>query len=60
MNTTSSNKAEYKAPEIVQIDLDNEISLALESTPPDTAPGEGGGVYVPGLIKDDPYRNGWA
>lgn len=48
------------APEIVQIDLDNEISLALESTPPDTAPGEGGGVYVPGLIKDDPYRNGWA
>ena len=31
----------YIQPEIRFIQLDNEISLALESNPPDTAPGEG-------------------
>ena len=30
----SSKKSSYKAPEIVCIQLDNEISLQLESTPP--------------------------
>ncbi len=51
MNTQNSNiqtensdfsikKQSYIQPEITLIQLDNEISLALESTPPDTAPGE--------------------
>lgn len=36
MNKIHNNhsKLTYNAPEIVQIRLDNEISLALESTPP--------------------------
>jgi len=52
MNTQNSNiqteksdfsikKQSYIQPEIRFIQLDNEISLALESNPPDTAPGEG-------------------
>ena len=52
MNTQNSNiqtensdfsikKLSYIQPEIRFIQLDNEISLALESNPPDTAPGEG-------------------
>jgi hypothetical protein len=34
MKTQNSDKLKYKIPEIVKIKLDNEISLALESTPP--------------------------
>ncbi len=34
MKIQNSDKRNYKIPEIVKIKLDNEISLALESTPP--------------------------
>lgn len=34
-----TNHKKYLAPEIKMIEIDNEISLALESTPPD-GPGE--------------------
>jgi hypothetical protein len=38
-NTISISKSIYCQPQIVCIELDNEISLALESTPP-PGPGE--------------------
>jgi len=34
MKTQYKAKGEYKAPIIIQIQLDNEISLQLQSTPP--------------------------
>jgi len=34
MNTQNKQKREYRIPVMEQIRLDNEISLALESTPP--------------------------
>jgi hypothetical protein len=44
MNTlTNNSKREYNSPDIEYIKLDNEISLALESTP---APGPGEPGYI--------------
>ncbi len=47
-------KKKYKAPEIVKIELDNEISLALESEPP-IGPEEGAKL-TPEYLKNDPFR----
>lgn len=30
----------YKSPEIIEIKIDTDISMAMESSPPDNAPGE--------------------
>ena len=40
MNTENLYKKHYCAPQLTEITLDAEISLAMESSPPNTAPGE--------------------
>ena len=49
-----AEKRMYTCPEIVSIELDNEISLALESSPPN-GPGEGIGQLQ--LYENDPFKN---
>jgi hypothetical protein len=52
-----TEKRMYSSPEIELIKLDNEISLALESMPPD-GPGEGAGASLtPEYMKNDPFKN---
>jgi len=50
-----SQKSDYKIPEINRIELDNEISLQLESTPP-PAPGETSQA-APEYFTNDPYKS---
>jgi len=52
MNTQNIKKRKYSIPVMQQIRLDNEISLALESTPP-IGPMEGA-LYEPDLVSNDP------
>ncbi len=54
MKTPLENKIikTYRAPKIERIRLDNEISLALESTPP-TGPSES---KAPEYFNNDPFR----
>ena len=58
MKTTekTTKKRIYNRPEIVCVELDNEISLALQSTPPD-GPGETS-MLTPEYMKNDPFKNG--
>ena len=51
MNT---EKLSYSAPLIERIELDNEIALQLESTPP-KAPGEAN-LQIPEYFSEDPFR----
>jgi hypothetical protein len=51
MNTTNQT---YSAPEIERIELDNEIALQLESTPP-KAPGEAH-LIAPEYMSNDPFK----
>ena len=51
MNTQNQT---YSAPEIERIDLDNEIALQLESTPP-KAPGEAH-LNAPEYISNNPFK----
>ena len=51
----ANNKKEYFAPKIVNVVLDNEISLALESEPP-IGPGESQ-LLTPEFLKQDPFKN---
>ena len=51
MNTT---KKQYKLPQIERIELDNEIALQLESTPP-KAPGETK-LNTPDYFNNDPFK----
>ena len=62
MKTTNdiSKKRCYSTPQIEQILLDNEISLALESTTPPEGPGESGTGYAPEYMKNDPFKNNMA
>lgn len=47
-------KKKYESPGIEIIYLDNEIALALESTPPE---GPGEGAYLsPEYLNNDPYK----
>lgn len=57
MKTTEkkSEKRKYVNPVIFCIELDNEISLALESSPPD-GPGEGIGQSLE-HFQNDPFKN---
>lgn len=50
-----TEKRMYYCPEIILIELDNEISVALESAPP-VGPGEGASL-APEFKHFDPYRN---
>ena len=52
MNTQNPN---YSAPMIERIELDNEIALQLESTPP-KAPGEAH-LQVPEYFSNDPFKS---
>lgn len=51
MNT---NKQTYIVPQVELIELDNEIALQLESTPP-TAPGEAK-LNAPEYFNNDPFK----
>jgi len=46
----------YLNPTIEIVKLDNEISLALQSAPPE-GPGEGGASLSPEFMHNNPYRN---
>jgi hypothetical protein len=48
-------KKTYTTPQVELIFLDNEISLALESSPPE-GPDEGA-LISPEFMHNDPYRN---
>lgn len=55
MNTTKmTTKRIYNCPEILCIELDNKISLALESNPP-AGPDEGV-LFTPKFISPDPFK----
>ncbi len=61
MKTKMENiqKRTYSSPQIERIELDNEISLALESATPPEAPGyEGGslGSNAPDYFNNDPFK----
>jgi hypothetical protein len=58
MKTTEKiiGKRIYISPALQLIKLDNEISLALQSAPPD-GPGEGGASLTPGYMKIDPFKS---
>ena len=62
MKTIETNKNTekriYSSPTLVRIELDNEISLALESTPP-AAPGEVMNK-TPEYFNNDPFRGNQA
>ena len=56
INIEISEKKAYFSPQIERISLDNEISLALESTPA-PGPGEPGYVgYAPEQMNNDPFK----
>lgn len=54
MKTQNSEKHNYKMPEIVKIKLDNEISLALESTPPTYESVNGRKAHE--YLSNDPFK----
>jgi hypothetical protein len=56
-NTTNENspKRIYITPELERVELDNEISLALESVNPNPAPGESMN-NVPEYFNNDPFK----
>ncbi len=51
---TNSQKSDYNRPEIKRIELDNDIALQLESTPP-PAPGEVR-LLAPEYFNNDPFK----
>jgi len=53
MNTTDNAKRPYISPTIERVELDNEISLALESSPP-SGPGEYS--KAPEYFNNDPFK----
>ena len=52
----TTEKHRYIPPMMEKITLDNEISLVLESTPPE-GPGEGTGALAPEYFKNDPFKS---
>lgn len=59
MNTKNEiiQKRTYSTPQIERIQLDNEISLVLESTSPPSAPGWGQNLQAPENFNNDPFKN---
>lgn len=53
MKTQNIEKGEYTAPLIERIQLDNEISLALESAPPE---GPNESAYINQSLNTDPFK----
>jgi hypothetical protein len=58
MNNTYKENREYTAPMIERVQLDNEISLALESAPP-AGPGETMNS-MPEYFNNDPFKSNLA
>jgi len=54
MKTQHKETRLYVSPQIERVELDNEIALALESTPPE-GPGESQ-LKVPEYLNNDPYK----
>jgi hypothetical protein len=54
MNTINSKRV-YTTPQIERVELDNEISLALESTPP-IGPDEVAAFFAPEYFNHDPFK----
>ena len=54
----STKKQDYIAPQVERIELDNEIALQLESTPP-KAPGEAN-LKAPEYFSNDPFKSNQA
>ena len=54
MNTQNKENRLYVSPVIHRIELDNEIALQLESTPP-KAPGEAN-LKTPEYFNNDPFK----
>ena len=54
----STKKQDYIAPQVERIELDNEIALQLESTPP-KAPGEAN-LKAPEYFNNDPFKSNQA
>jgi len=54
MNMDNKVRLEYHTPLIDCVELDVEISLALESTPPE-GPG-GSESFAPGYFNNDPFK----
>ena len=48
-------KQKYNTPTIELVELDNEISLTLESAPPE-GPDEGNNNIVPSYFNNDPFK----
>jgi hypothetical protein len=55
MSTTNKAKRAYSSPLIERVQLDNEISLALESTTPPEGP-NGTEGYAPEYLHNDPFK----
>lgn len=55
MKTILNKKRKYSTPLIECVKLDNEISLALESTPPE-GPNQGS-LMTPEYFKNDPFKS---
>lgn len=53
--TMKTLKRRYDIPQIKKIELDNEIAMQLESTPP-YAPGETFNLKSPDCLKIDPFK----
>ena len=58
MKTTDKKKRVYTAPKIEQVKLDNEISLILESDPPE-GPNHGS-LMTPEYFDNDPFKSNMA
>ena len=54
MKKINKTSATYNAPNVERIELDNEIALQLESTPP-KAPGEAN-LVAPEYFNNDPFK----
>ncbi|MEI6751569.1 MAG: hypothetical protein WCK78_00230 [Paludibacter sp.] len=58
MKTTNKGNQAYVSPSVERIELDNEIALQLESTPP-KAPGEAN-LHAPEYFNNDPFKGNQA
>ena len=56
----TTQKKEYSKPQTERIELDNDISLVLDSTSPPDGPGEVTGALAPEYFKNDPFKTNQA
>ena len=55
MKTQNKENRLYVSPLIERVELDNEISLTLDSLPPG-GPGEGASNKIPEYFNNDPFK----